>query len=140
MGYYIYQVDQNFKIKKEDIQKAWDSLLKIFRIEKKTIYDSSGYHYSWIDTDTVLNAETFEEALSEARFDIKTNNSGDVIEIYFNGEKLGDEEIILNSIAPYVESGSYITFEGEEGERWKWKFVDGILEEIGGHWVFDDEE
>ena len=140
MGYYIDQVDHNFRIKKENIQKAWDSLLNIMKIEKKTIHDSSGYHYSWINTEDVLNAETFKEALSEARFDIKTDNNGDVTHIYFNGEKLGDEEIILSSIAPYVENGSYITFQGEEGERWKWKFVDGVLEEINGHWVFDDEE
>lgn len=140
MGYYMDQVDQDFRIKKENIQKAWNSLLDIMKVEKKTICDSSGYHYSWIDTDAVLNAETFEKALSEARFDVETDNNGDIVDIYFNGEKLGDEEIILGSIAPYVESGSYITFQGECDERWKWKFINGTLEEIGGHWVFDDEE
>ena len=30
--------------------------------------------------------------------------------------------------------------QGEEGERWKWKFVDGEIEEISGRFVFDDEE
>ena len=138
MGYYIDQVDNNFTIKKENIQKAWDSLIELFKIEKKSIL----YHYSWIDTQSVLNAKTFEDAMSEARWDMQLNKeTGDIEAVYFNGEKYGgDEEIILNSIAPYVEHGSYIMMQGEEGERWKWKFVDGVVEEVNGHWVWDDEE
>ena len=142
MGYYMNQVGSHCTIKKENIQKAWDSLVELFKIEKKSIHDSSGYHYSWIDTKSVLNARTFEEAMSEARWDVEINPlDGDIIDIYFNGEKYGgDETIILGSIAPYVENGSYIIMQGEEGERWKWKFVNGEIEEIYGHFVFDDEE
>lgn len=142
MGYYMEQVGSSFTIKKENIQKAWDSLVELFKIEKKSIHDSSGYHYSWIDTESVLNARTFEEAMSESRWDVEINQlDGDIIGIYFNGEKYGgDETIILGSIAPYVENGSYIIMQGEEGERWKWKFVNGEVEEISGRFVFDDEE
>lgn len=105
MGYYMEQVGSNFTIKKENTQKAWDSLVELFKIEKKSIHDSSGYHYSWIDTESVLNARTFEEAMSESRWDVEINPlDGDIIGIYFNGEKYGgDETIILGSIAPYVE-------------------------------------
>lgn len=142
MGYYIDQVDSSFTIKKENIQKAWDSLIELFKIEKKSIHDSSGWHYSWINTEDVLNARTFEEAMSEARWDVEIDPlNGDISDIYFNGEKYGgDETIILSSIAPYVENGSYIVMQGEAGERWKWKFVDGEIEEISGRFVFDDEE
>lgn len=142
MGYYIDQVSSDFTIKKENIQKAWESLIKLFKIEKKSILDSGGYHYSWIDTNSVLNAETFEDAMDEARWSVTTDPiSGDIYEIYFNGEKYGgDETIILGSIAPYVDNGSYIIMQGEGGERWKWKFVNGVVEEIGGRFVFDDEE
>lgn len=142
MGYYMEQVESNFTIKKENIQKAWDSLIKLFKIEKKSILDSSGYHYSWIDTKSVLDAETFKDAMDEARWSIEINPlNGDVDEINFNGEKFGgDETIILGSIAPYVENDSYIIMQGEDGERWKWKFIDGVIKEICGHFVFNDEE
>lgn len=142
MGYHMEQVESNFTIKKENIQKAWGSLIELFKIEKKSIHDSSGYHYSWIETANVLNARTFEEAMSEARWDVEINPlDGDIIDIYFNGEKYGgDETIILGSIAPYVENDSYIIMQGEEGERWKWKFIDGVIKEIYGHFVFNDEE
>ena len=142
MGYYMTQVGSNFTIKKENIQKAWGSLVELFKIEEKSILDSSGYHYSWIDTQSVLSAKTFEDAMDESRWSITIDPlSGDVYEIYFNGEKYGgDETIILSSIAPYVENDSYIIMQGEEGERWKWKFVNGAIEEISGRFVFDDEE
>lgn len=142
MGYYMEQVDSSFTIKKENIQKAWDSLIGLFKIEKKSIHDSSGWHYSWINTEDVLNSATFEDAMDEARWSVTINPlSGDINGIYFNGEKYGgDETIILSSIAPYVKNGSYIIMQGEEGERWKWKFVDGEIEEIFGRFVFDDEE
>lgn len=142
MGYYINQVDSNFTIKKENVQKAWDALIELFKIEKKSIHDSSGWHYSWITTEDVLNAKTFEDAMDEARWEVFTNPlNGDVNSIYFNGEKYGgDETIILGSIAPYVENGSYIIMQGEEGERWKWKFINGMVEEVQGHFIFDDDE
>ena len=142
MGYYMDQVGSNFTIKKENIQKAWDSLIELFKIEEKSILDSGGYHYAWIDTKSVLDAKTFNEAMDEARWTVEVNPmNGDICDIWFNGEKYGgDETIILGSIAPYVENGSYIIMQGEEGERWKWKFVDGDIEEISGRFVFDDEE
>ena len=142
MGYYMKQVESNFTIKKENIQKAWDSLIELFKIEKKSIHDSDGYHYAWIDTNSVLDAETFKDAMDEARWSIEINPlNGDVDEINFNGEKFGgDETIILGSIAPYVENDSYIIMKGEDGERWKWKFIDGVIKEIDGHFVFNDEE
>ena len=142
MGYYMNQVDSNFTIKKENIQKAWDSLIELFKIEKKSILDSSGYHYAWIDTESVLDARTFEDAMDEARWSVEICPiSGDIYDISFNGEKYGGDEIIIfGSIAPYVENGSYIMMQGEDGERWKWKFTNGTVEEIGGRFVFDDEE
>ena len=141
MGYYMNQVECNFRIKKENIQKAWDSLISLFRIEEKPIKDASGSHYAWINTNDVLNAETFEDAMCEIMWDLETSENGDIDYICFNGEKYGgDEDIILGSIAPYVEDGSYIIMQGEEGERWKWKFTNGKVEEINGHFVFDDEE
>lgn len=140
MGYYIDQVGSNFFIRKENIQSAWDALIKLFKTEEKSILDSSGYHYSWIDTDTVLNAKTFIEAMSEARWDMEEDDNGNIDSIYFNGEKYGDEEIILGAIAPFVEPGSYIEIQGEEYDRWRWEFKDGMLYEVYGKWVWNDEE
>ena len=41
--------------------------------------------------------------------------------------KDGDEEIFFKALAPYVETGSYLCFKGEDGDTWKWSFSDGSV-------------
>jgi hypothetical protein len=111
MGYYINQVGSNFCIKAKNIQPAFKAL--------KGHFIETG-DASWINANEVINAKTFQEAMEACRWDV--NSKVDICEIQFNGEKLGDEETILNVIAPYVEAGSYIEMSGEEDSRWRWSF------------------
>lgn len=130
MGYYMDQRDCKFTIKAENIDKAWEALRDLFLKEEKSIYDAGGYHYAWINTDDVLEADSFQEAMGNARWDVYKNSDGDINNICFCGEKKGgDEEVILGSIAPYVENGSYIEMEGEDGIVWRWCFDDGMIYE-----------
>ena len=131
MGYYMEQRDSDFTIKQENIQKAWDALIKLFETKKR--------HYSWVDTRSVLEASSFRDAMEEARWVIYyDNNREDVCGILFNGEKYGgDEIIILGAIAPYVEDGSYIEMSGEDGAIWRWVFNDGDIEEKNAKIVWE---
>ena len=46
--------------------------------------------------------------------------------ISFDGERQdGTETAMFDSIAPFVEPGSYIEMQGEDGEVWRWVF-DGV--------------
>lgn len=118
MGYYMNQREANFTIKKEYVDKAWQALKDLF-IKRDT-------SLSWIDNQDVLDSKSFEEIMSVCRWNIEINEQGDYDSIYFNGEKYGgDEEVVLEAIAPYVENGSYIQMQGEEGEQWRWIFDDG---------------
>jgi hypothetical protein len=49
------------------------------------------------------------------------NENGDVVELYFVGEKPnhGDVEF-LKSIAPYAKDNSFVELVGEDGLRWRW--------------------
>lgn len=131
MGYYMEQRDSDFTIKQENIQRAWDALIKLFENGKRD--------YSWVDTRSVLEAGSFRDAMEEARWVIYyDNNREDVCGILFNGEKYGgDEVIILGAIAPYVENGSYIEMLGEDGEIWRWVFNDGCIEEKNAKIVWE---
>ncbi len=53
----------------------------------------------------------------------------DVIGITQQVEYLGEERIIFNVIAPFVEEGSFIEIVGEDGETWRWVFEGGKCEE-----------
>ena len=48
------------------------------------------------------------------------------------------QEKILQSIAPFVEDGSYIDMRDEEGNTWKWEFEDGELIKKENALAFDE--
>lgn len=126
MGYCIEQTDSNFIIKKENFRDVLNNLKAVFTPDKMTCIDyirgEELPHFSWVHTDTILDAETLEEALEGIRYYSIFNDNGDIINVEFIGEKYGDEEIFFAALAPFVEKDSYISFEGEDGRKWTWFF------------------
>lgn len=134
MGYYIDMTDSKFEVKKENFEKALESLKSVFVPENMNcrdyIFGKEVPHFSWVDTDSVLKSKTLGEALEEIRYVPQYNNNGDICSVKFIGQKSGCEKIFFNALAPYVESGSYIAFEGEDDYTWEWQFNDGNVEQI----------
>lgn len=123
MGYVIRQVESIFTIKRENINSAWEALKQTFNNKKDMIHDASGFHYSFVDTDKVLNAESFEEAMKAIRWEVHSNMiTGDITSINFIGEKMGDDMCFFYAIAPYVEDNSYIFLRGEDNCFWNLHF------------------
>lgn len=125
MGYYINQRAGQFCIKKKNFAAAL-AAIKALALNTKAMGGGSSTGekwYSWVNTAEFVNAKTLDEALGAWRwgpgFDKKT---GDLTSLSFDGEKLGDDEILLDAIAPYVEPESFIEIEGEDGALWRWKF------------------
>lgn len=134
MGYCIEMTESKFTIKKENFNKALQSLKEVFVPENMTCYDyidGKKYpHFSWVDTKTVLESKELGSALEEIRYAPTYNDNGDICDVEFTGEKYGDEEVFFNALAPYVESGFYLCFEGEDEDTWKWTFDDGKVKQI----------
>ena len=138
MGYFMSQMQAKFKIKKENQEKA---LAAIKTLMNKTDLMSGGgterkWFFSWVDTDRVKNANNLISALRAWRWDAECDDNGDIVDIRFVGENLGDDEQMLNAIAPFVEEGSYIQMIGEDNSIWQWLFKNGTCVEVPGHLVF----
>ena len=122
MGYFIEMKDSKFEIRKENFEKALENLKSVFVPENMNCYDRIDGkiypHFSWVDTHSVLNSKTLGEALEEIRYEPEYNDKGNICNVKFTGQKYGSENVFFNALAPYVESGSYIAFEGENGETW----------------------
>lgn len=133
MGYCIEMTDSKFEIKKENFDLALSSLKNVFVPENMNCYDyidgKECPHFSWVDTQSVLNSESLGEALEAIRYRPKYNDNGDVCGIEFTGEKSGCEKIFFGVLAPYVETGSSIGFVGEDGISWEWVFANGTVEQ-----------
>ena len=65
---------------------------------------------------------TLEEALGEMGFSVK--HEGDWLTfVGWHGDKQGQEDLLMESIAGYVEHGSFVNWIGEDCERYRWEFI-----------------
>ena len=126
MGYCFQVVDSVFKIRKENLKKTLKAIQSLHG--KETITDSSGEHFSWVKKD-FYKLKTVKEILEEWRWEPQFDGDENIEGIVFIGEKIGNDNILFETIAPLVENGSYIDCIGEDAQAWRWKFIDGKFEE-----------
>lgn len=122
MGYYMSQVEAVFSIPADKVDAAHKAVQALSG--KETIEDSSGRHFRWVHNNFAASPD-LQRIMMEWRWKLRFDLSGNAAEIYFNGEKAGDDEILFDAIAPFVKDGSYIEMRGEDGECWRWVFDSG---------------
>lgn len=115
MGYYMEQIGQDFTIFAEDKSKAFEALK---RWEQEQI---SSYSYP-LNILPLGDASTLEESLEELDWEAETNDRGDIVSLWFRGEKLHDEDIWFDEIGAMVQKGYKIKMQGEDGHIWCWYF------------------
>lgn len=59
-------------------------------------------------------------------FQVSFDDDGNVTDLAYDN-KSGQEELFLNAIAPLVKEGSYIGWQGEDGEMWVNVFKGGVM-------------
>ena len=128
MGYCMDQRDSFFVIRKENEHEALQAIKSVAGSE--TIKDGSWRHFSWVSSARFLEATTLDEALQAWRWELYRDGDGTIGNIGFCGEKYGDENVLFRAIAPFVESGSYIEMNGEDGSLWRWIFKNGTVDEV----------
>lgn len=119
MGYHMSQVRSEFFIAAADMHKVLTAVQGLYG--RESISDGSGRHFSWVPHDFHKINDPWQ-ILRAWRWSPELDENMNVVDLGFTGEKLGDEEILFDAIAPYVKKGSFIEMSGEEGERWRWVF------------------
>ena len=144
MGYCMTQRDSLFTIKAENSEGA----LKAIKALAETVDEQGGggswkggkkkeAWYSWVTTSEFVNAKTLDDAIKAWRWVVESDKNGDINYIYFNGEKIGDDEILFNAIAPFVDDDCYIEMSGEDGALWRWAFENGELVEKNAEIIWE---
>lgn len=137
MGYYMHQMSESFMIRKEKQDAAMLAIKSLSG--KETIKNSGGRHFSWVDQDFATKYDNLNDMMKAWRWMPEFDEDGNIIRLEFTGEKYGDDDILFEAIAPYVEAGSFIEMLGEEGERWKWKFNGEKCIEVKQICKYEDE-
>lgn len=121
MGYHIYQNNSEFFISADKIPEVVKAIHKIGEDE---------VHYSWVDS-TFVKTQDIVQIFKCWRWIIyQDKETQDIVDINFDGEKYGDEEVLFKTIAPFVKDNSFIEMTGEDDARWRWVFSKGKLLEI----------
>jgi hypothetical protein len=109
MGYYITVREMIFQIKEENFAPALEAIKEL-------------EGHGWVDSKYKTTV-SLREAMIAWRWDPAIDDdTGDINYLYFEGEKLGDDERFFDALAPFVEEGSYIEVSGEESALWRWCF------------------
>ena len=125
MSYDIQLREQKFRIaadRKADAFKALKSGVPVS--EKTTSLENALEELGW--SPDVVQQKKYRNVKKR-----KTLGAGDIVGLYFDREHLTDEvEDTLDAIAPFVDAGSYMEFEGEDMSVWRYLFDGEKVEEI----------
>ena len=135
MGYRMSMMEESFRLSNSRSAEALAAIKALAGGE--TIHDCSGPHFSWVDSQDFTSAKTLEEALRAWRWDPSLDDEGNIESLWFVGEKLGDDKILFQAIAPFVEPGSYLQMIGDDDSIWRWRFDGFHVHEEPGRIVFD---
>jgi hypothetical protein len=145
MGYCMHQHEANFRIPADNKPAALAALHE----RCNSTEGMTGAHYkagqlveryfAWVDMDELRAATTLEAACAACGWSlgVAIDGTGDIVEIYFEWEKIGDEDILFATLAPFVDDGSYIHMIGEDGEHWRWIFKGGTMRKQHARMAWD---
>lgn len=138
MGYCMTQRGSEFLIRGQNFSAALAAVKALaYKPEQMSGGSSKGERwYAWVDTNGFVNAATLADAIGAWRWSTTVINGG-IVDIYFKGEKLGDDMILFEALAPFVEDGSFIDMEGEDGSLWRWVFDGKTVREVEGRVVYE---
>ena len=107
------QGETKFRIKAENKAKAHQAVRGLLaKTSKMSGFASSGSsvtrHFSWVDMDELRTTKTIEGQLKAWRWEADTDEkTGDVVNLHFRGEKLGDDTVLFGALAPFVEDWEF---------------------------------
>ena len=130
MGYYMTQVNWDFFIHADSMDALFLTL--------KALPASHGH---WVSQTDIDNAGNVTELLDAWRWTPYFDPEGNIERIEFAGEKSGGEDVLFDTIAPYVRDYSFIEMQGEEPDaRWRWVFKHGRVHEYTPIVIWPDEQ
>ena len=103
MGYDIWQRDSSFCIRKENFPGLVKAAIQHF----PNLFDEMS---------------SVGEIFKEFDFEVDKDAEGNLSDIIFTGEKAGNEDELFETIAPFVEQGSSVSFYGEDNSIWQYCF------------------
>jgi hypothetical protein len=121
MSYCMSKSNSQFSIKVENKAGA---LAAMRALGKQNL------RHHWLSGREFAKAESLKEVFEVWGWSGEFDDDGNIVDISFDSEKLGDEIVLWQTIAPFVEAGSFIEMSGEDGNLWRWMFDGTTCKEV----------
>lgn len=143
MGYEVCIINGSIEVPKENLDAAYAACVALNDNDDikhggrhpETEWDKSkdrwnpNKWFSWMPYDWPDKLPSLLELFEALGFDCGTDDEGTLL-IHGYSSKMGNEEDFLRVIAPYVKSGGYLDWAGEDYAFWRHKFNDGGFEVV----------
>ena len=114
----------DFHIPADDTSDAFHAIVELMSENQS----GSSYDFAYMSRAYPESWDRLEDAMQAWRFPIETDEEGNVVNIEFWGEKTGDEHVLFERIAPFVETGSTIVMSvGAVGDRTRYTFTENSV-------------
>jgi hypothetical protein len=124
MGYYVSLEEADFKIPEtEEVLNVLKDLNRLDHLKTGGQY-SGGVTlkrwFAWMPENYDQTVKSVAEVFNLLGFETDTESyDGEYVGLTYYDSKTGSEDIFIDAVAPFVANGSYLSWRGEEGERWR---------------------
>jgi hypothetical protein len=147
MGYYIKMDLSNVKIAKENVEKALKAINDLHK-DNETMKENGAdggvwtngteeIWYSFVGNPPAGGFVSLFNALQSWRYFGATQEDGSFVIDSFCGEKMGNDDVLWNALAPFLPNDAEIVCKGGDEATWRWIFVDEKLVTQQGKIVFE---
>jgi hypothetical protein len=135
MGYNVSITGADFTITEDKLPAAFEAMKALNkRDELKTggawgqlpdgSYGQTEVWFAWMPANYDETCKDAAAIFEELGFDVEDDSVDGVQVLRLTGydSKTGAENVFLEAVAPFVTPGSYLEWEGEDGDRWRNEF------------------
>lgn len=149
MGYNVMLTAADYRIDKDKLDAAYRAMCELNkRDELKTggsygqrpdgTYGQISTHFAWMDANYPQTCQDAAQIFKELGFGVAVDGNG-TLSLEGYDSKAGAEELFLAAAAPFARPGSYVEWEGEDGERWRTDYNGEGVRTRAGRTVWVDE-
>jgi hypothetical protein len=137
MSYYVSLRNSNFTIPAEKADLALGAVFALVDKDESREFMHTGAdgkrHFLWFPDDWTQTYTSLAHVFQQLGFETSGPDDGDFHIWMFDSKWADIIEYFLNAVAPFVDSGDYLEFHGEDGNMWRFAFLDGKLNSYEAH-------
>ncbi len=123
MGFCIWLLECDVRIPLASHDRLLEAIKELHLSRSQRSGEISIVDHKWVGSQQVLDAESLGPALSAWRWEPSFDAAGNVANLRFRGQKAGDDHLLFDAMAPFVEDDCSLVIEDEDGAIRRWVFL-----------------